>query len=103
MAFIDLQNCQTLYSGCVFDFFFVWFFCGVIFIESNLVEQVPGEPHTVCEGATCPRKTLHRAPSPIFKHIFEWIYFIYLTHVEHLKYILPYTEKKLTNLKDVLA
>ena len=34
------------------DFFFVWFFCGVIFIESNLVEQVPGEPHTVCEGAT---------------------------------------------------
>ena len=60
------------------DFFFVWFFCGVIFIESNLVEQVPGEPHTVCEGATCPRKTLHRAPSPIFKHIFEWIYFIYL-------------------------
>ena len=34
--------------------FFVWFLCGVIFIESNLVEQVPREPHTVCRGATCP-------------------------------------------------
>ena len=86
-----------IFKHCIQDvflyFFFVWFFCGVIFIESNLVEQVPGEPHTVCEGATCPRKTLHRAPSPIFKHIFEHLYFIYLTHVEHLKYILPYTEK----------
>ena len=59
---------------------FVWFSCGAIFIESNLVEQVPGEPHTVCEGATSlhryiatslhfatyPGKTLHKAGISFF-------------------------------------
>ena len=53
---------------------FVRFSCGAIFIESNLVEQVPGEPHTVCEGATslhryiatCPGKTLHKAGISFF-------------------------------------
>ena len=47
---MDFSIKMLLYFGP----FFVWFLCGVIFIESNLVEQVPREPHTVCRGATCP-------------------------------------------------
>ena len=76
------------------DFFFVWFFCGVIFIESNLVEQVPGEPHTVCEGATCPRKTLHRALSPILNiYLNGYISYIWSAKVLHVPEI-PYTRRR---------